>query len=377
MCKFSVLIPTRDRLELLKYAIDSVLNQTYKDWEIIIADNCSAQDIEAYINSISDERIIYARSDKPLSVTDNWNVANRMATGDYIIMLGDDDALLPGYFEDCIEIIEQFNKPDILHYDAYIYTQQNVDPEYPLGRVYSTKTTAITDVRILSDIEKDLYVKSSFDFHYLFRFNMQVFLYSKEFVSKLEKYGEFYQGPYPDYYTANMMMLVSDSVVVIPKELVIIGVTKKSYGYYYHNNIEDKGMQFHNSAEYRKSAPVSVRDKLCNVSEIDTAALATFAIIPPKFPQREDLNLNIRSYLKRITKRIFKEYDFPLASAIFFKEVFPKVPLAQKYAFVKYALNMYKCNCRLFRKMNLNESKELPKTYDNIAELICALGNNP
>ena len=370
MYKFSVLIPTRDRLELLKYAIDSVLNQSYEHWEIIVADNFSTQDIESYVNSIGDERIIYTRSNRSLPVTDNWNIANNIASGDYVIMLGDDDALLPGYFENCIKIIEQFNKPNVLHYDAYIYTQPNVDPHNPSGGIYSTKTPGISEPRLLSTRDKNLYVKSSLDFHYLFRFNMQVFLYSKEFISKLKKYGEFYQGPYPDYYVANMMMLVADSFVIIPKELVIIGVTKKSYGYYYHNNIEDKGMEFHNSADYRNFAPESVRDKLCNISEIDTAALATFAIIPPKFPDRDDLVLNIRAYLKKITKRIYKEYDFFTASNIFFKEVFPKVPLSQKYAFLKYALNMYKCNCRLFSGNKSKMFNSDIEYFDNISEVI-------
>lgn len=39
--KFSVLIPTRDRLDLLKEAIDSVRNQSYHNWELIVSDNCS------------------------------------------------------------------------------------------------------------------------------------------------------------------------------------------------------------------------------------------------------------------------------------------------------------------------------------------------
>ena len=45
--KFSVLLPTKNRLELLKSAIWSVREQNYDNWEIIVADNCSQEDIKA------------------------------------------------------------------------------------------------------------------------------------------------------------------------------------------------------------------------------------------------------------------------------------------------------------------------------------------
>jgi glycosyltransferase involved in cell wall biosynthesis len=41
--KFSVLLPTRNRLNLLSYAIETVIRQDYSDWEIIISDNCSEE----------------------------------------------------------------------------------------------------------------------------------------------------------------------------------------------------------------------------------------------------------------------------------------------------------------------------------------------
>ena len=48
--KFSVLLPTRNRLKYLKYAVDSVLAQDYVNWEIIISDNDSEEDIFSYMN---------------------------------------------------------------------------------------------------------------------------------------------------------------------------------------------------------------------------------------------------------------------------------------------------------------------------------------
>jgi glycosyltransferase involved in cell wall biosynthesis len=97
--KFSVLLPTRNRASLLVEAIETVRAQDFEDWEIIVSDNASIEDVRGIIENIADPRIVYLRSDEPLSVTDNWNRAIDAAQGRWIVMLGDDDGLVPGYFQ--------------------------------------------------------------------------------------------------------------------------------------------------------------------------------------------------------------------------------------------------------------------------------------
>ena len=78
--KFSVLLPTRNRLDLLSYAIETVRRQDYSDWEIIVSDNSSEEDIAGYVRSLDDSRIKYYRTDQFVPVTDNWN--NALAKSD-------------------------------------------------------------------------------------------------------------------------------------------------------------------------------------------------------------------------------------------------------------------------------------------------------
>ena len=94
---FSVLLPTHDRLEYLRYAVESVRRQDEADWELIVSDNDSTDDIAGFVQSLGDERVRYVRTDRFVPVTENWNNALRHSRGDYVVMLGDDDALLPGY----------------------------------------------------------------------------------------------------------------------------------------------------------------------------------------------------------------------------------------------------------------------------------------
>ena len=93
--KFSALLPTRNRLEYLKFAVDTVRRQDYDDWEIVISDNASDENIGQWVDTLQDGRVKYSRSDQFVPVTDNWNRSLVHSSGDWVIMLGDDDGL-PG-----------------------------------------------------------------------------------------------------------------------------------------------------------------------------------------------------------------------------------------------------------------------------------------
>ena len=58
----SVLLPTRNRLEFLRYAIETVLRQDDPDWEIVVSDNDSGEDIAGHLDGLADERIRYVRT---------------------------------------------------------------------------------------------------------------------------------------------------------------------------------------------------------------------------------------------------------------------------------------------------------------------------
>ena len=129
--KFSVLLPTRNRLELLKYAVESVRRQDYPDWEIIISDNFSEQDIAGYVASLNEPRIKYYRTGSFIPVTDNWNTALEKSSGDYVTMLGDDDCLMKGYFTAVHHLIQKNDHPDFIYNSAFLYAYPKVMPSFP------------------------------------------------------------------------------------------------------------------------------------------------------------------------------------------------------------------------------------------------------
>lgn len=106
---FSIVIPTRERHDTLKYAIQSVLSQTYRDFELVIMDNFSSHKTFEVIDSFGDSRIRYYRSSERLSMTDNWELGLSYANGKYIFVMGDDDAVMPDGIDLLVKLISEYD----------------------------------------------------------------------------------------------------------------------------------------------------------------------------------------------------------------------------------------------------------------------------
>jgi len=91
----SVIVTTFNRKELLKETIDSILNQTYRDFELIIVDNYSDYNFVAFINSYKDDRIRAYQNQNDGVIAVNRNYGIKKAKGDYIAFCDDDDIWLP------------------------------------------------------------------------------------------------------------------------------------------------------------------------------------------------------------------------------------------------------------------------------------------
>ena len=97
----SVYIPTYNRLELLKRAVQSVQDQTYKNFEIIIVDDNSSDGTQDFLVGLAkvDSRIRYFFKDKNSGACVSRNIAINLAQGELITGLDDDDYFLPHRLE--------------------------------------------------------------------------------------------------------------------------------------------------------------------------------------------------------------------------------------------------------------------------------------
>jgi glycosyltransferase involved in cell wall biosynthesis len=98
----------------LDEALDSILAQTYSDFELIISDNASTDRTEEICRAYAarDERVRYFRNETNLGVAKNYNRVFELSSGEYFKWAAHDDLCAPEYLERCVEILDR--EPDVV-----------------------------------------------------------------------------------------------------------------------------------------------------------------------------------------------------------------------------------------------------------------------
>lgn len=91
----SVVIPTRNRCDFLRQAVNSVCEQSLPDWELVVVDDASEDGTWAWLQSLSDPRIRCLQMTQRSEQSATRNAGVRQARGSIIISLDDDDLLAP------------------------------------------------------------------------------------------------------------------------------------------------------------------------------------------------------------------------------------------------------------------------------------------
>ena len=115
--RFSILIPAF-KAKYLKECIDSILSQTFKDFEIVIVNDASPENVEEIVKQYEDRRIKYYLNECNIgaeNVVENWNRCLQYSSGDYVICMGDDDKLLPTCLEEYEKLLYQYPGIGLLH----------------------------------------------------------------------------------------------------------------------------------------------------------------------------------------------------------------------------------------------------------------------
>ena len=111
----SVIIPVYNRKNLLKRAIDSVLNQKYKKFELIIINDFSEENIDGLIKKYKDHRIRFFKNNKNMGVSYSRNIGIKNANYDLIALLDSDDEWLPLKLIKQIDYIKKNQDINLVH----------------------------------------------------------------------------------------------------------------------------------------------------------------------------------------------------------------------------------------------------------------------
>jgi glycosyltransferase involved in cell wall biosynthesis len=233
-------------VSLVREALSTLVSQTYPHWTCAVFDNASTEPLREVIDAFSDTRISYTRSDQFLPVTDSWNNAIDLARGEYILLIGDDDGLVPRALETIVEVVRVYENPDVIYSALYQFFHPGVAPWEPSGSVsrlrYGFFFSDRSETFRLDPKAARLAVAGSLEFRRNFTFNMQAFFFRRGFLDNLRRSGgKVFQSPFPDYYLANVALGLAQDIVVLPDPVSIAGVSRKSYGYTLFNNQSEKG----------------------------------------------------------------------------------------------------------------------------------------
>lgn len=107
MPKVSVLIPTYNSAIYLDEAIQSVLHQTFQDYELIIVDNQSTDNTDEVVSKyLTNNKVAYYKNETNIGMAGNWNQCLQYASGEYIKLLCSDDKFHPQLLEKFVAVLD-------------------------------------------------------------------------------------------------------------------------------------------------------------------------------------------------------------------------------------------------------------------------------
>ena len=116
--KVSVCMPVYNGGDYIADSIKSVLTQTYKNFNLIVCDNCSIDNTEEIIRNFNDPRLIYVRNKKNLGLVGNHNRCLELADGEYVYFLHHDDIMLPDNLALKVSILDEHPNVGLVHSDV-------------------------------------------------------------------------------------------------------------------------------------------------------------------------------------------------------------------------------------------------------------------
>jgi glycosyltransferase involved in cell wall biosynthesis len=221
---FSIVIPTFNRSELLIYAVNSILQQTFEDFEIIICDNCSGDDTPQVAQQFTDPRVKYVQTPRHYVIADSWEYGRSHATGKLIMMLSDDDALVRTALRRFADEAVQ-KDADFLFSNVAVYR----DPSYlDAGKNSVDCPSFSASSRI---IPVDEFIGPLFAFEPKFNMHPSAFVFPKTIADLVAKRtGRFFWTNGVEYSAWPITAVFARRILYIDAPLTVLGRTGKSWG---------------------------------------------------------------------------------------------------------------------------------------------------
>lgn len=138
--RFSIVVPTCERAATLRFALRTCLDQAFDDYEVVVSDNHSTPETKAVVDACGSPKVRYVRTPERVAMSTNWEFGVGHARGEYVLVIGDDDGLLPHALAE-LDGLAHAHGPKAIRWAMALYTWPTIalpgQGDYicvPLGR---------------------------------------------------------------------------------------------------------------------------------------------------------------------------------------------------------------------------------------------------
>lgn len=295
---FSVLIPTFNRAEYLIFTLKSCVTQDFQSVEFVVVDDCSGDNTQDIVEDYAryDSRVKYVRRPENVGMLENFEMGLGELSGEYILVLGGDDALMPEGLQALADVIQDTSAKLITWRPSSFYYPGARDDRGSLILLQSKEGSGFSWISSQSFLEKQavnlsyvsdedcpmIYVKS---------------VAHKSLIDSIKQRsgGRFYSCSTPDGYSGLVLACEVDQFLKIGSPVTMYGGSPNSAGW---NYISGKKAQEDLSKKFFKdSAPRPMHRELGSIpySPLISLMTADFLLTATKLPNSRYLTPKICS----------------------------------------------------------------------------------
>ena len=222
----SLIIPTRERADTLALTIATALQQKSQEFEIIISDNSSLDNTKDLVASFLDKRIRYFNTGKRVSMCDNYEFGLENSRGDYVIIIGDDDAVVAGGIDFLISLLTLSSDKRIHMWPLHTYDWPNNSHDGRLAYRAPIRPLSILDMK-----RKAASVVKKGGWKYYDLPSPYHAAVPKKLLDQIKsKTGRVFSSTQPDVFTAMALPALADYAINLGVSITFNGRSSRSNG---------------------------------------------------------------------------------------------------------------------------------------------------
>lgn len=307
--KLSLVIPTRERAEYLQASLRSAFvaaDLAQVPIEIVVSDNASTDATQQVLAAITDPRLVVQRSERRLSMRENFEFSLSRTSGSHIIFIGDDDAVLPNGLRILAQVIRQHD-PDIVKWrvPSYLWSDPatggpsllKVRPHLLTGRIKTLDPHTVLDE--FAQANARTYHKGGMIYHGCISRRL-----IEAAVAAAD--GPYFRGSSPDVFTSLRALMVSDRPMIhLALPITLGGASPRSNGAAGKKNATSGGVL--QGTEYALFIAESADDEWqCRLpSSCQSLNMVTLDCLQHAAKlHRPDLKIDLEKWSQRIAKEV-------------------------------------------------------------------------